>query len=47
MTSVISGHVPTSALVIEKNWQSGAYRRANKTYHIKICHKKLVSLQGA
>ena len=27
-----------------KNWQSGAYRRANKTCHLKICHRKLVRL---
>jgi hypothetical protein len=27
-----------------KNWQSCAYRRANKTCHIKTCHRKLACL---
>ena len=34
----------TSALVIAKNWQSGAYRQANSTCHMKTCHRKLVRL---
>ena len=25
-----------------KNWQSGAYRRANETWHNKTCHRKFV-----
>ena len=28
------------------NWQSGAYRRANKRCHIETCHRKLARLQG-